>query len=370
MAAPTRTPSWPALLGQLIAGTDLDSQDTAWAMDQVMCGAATPAQMAAFVVALRAKRETPEEIAGLAAGMLSHARRVHFPERVVDVVGTGGDQAHTVNISTMAALVTAAAGAPVIKHGNRAASSQCGAADVLEALGVAIDLGPDQVAQCVAEAGIGFCFAPLFHPAMRHAAAVRREIGISTAFNFLGPLTNPAQPEAALVGCADQRMAPVLAQVLADRGVSALVVRGDDGLDEITTTTTTSVWMVQAGVVHRDRLDPAAFGVPVSRRDDLRGGNAAANAVAVRRLLAGDPGPVRDAVLVNAAAALAAHRGLGGNLAENLSEMTQRAAQAVDSGAAAMLLKRWTSLTNHLSGAARSPVDSSSRMANSTGEDR
>ncbi|MBV9728947.1 MAG: anthranilate phosphoribosyltransferase, partial [Pseudonocardiales bacterium] len=244
MVASSRSCSWPALLGQLIAGTDLDAQDTTWAMDQVMSGVATQAQIAAFMVALRAKGETPAEIAGLADGMLSHAYRVQVPQRAVDVVGTGGDQAHTVNISTMAALVTAAAGAPVIKHGNRAASSQCGAADVLEALGVALDLGPEQVARCVAEAGIGFCFSPLFHPAMRHAAAVRREIGIPTAFNFLGPLINPAQPDAALVGCADLRMAPVMAQVLADRGVSALVVRGDDGLDEITTTTTTSVWVV------------------------------------------------------------------------------------------------------------------------------
>jgi len=353
MAAPTRASGWPALLTQLIAGTDLDSQDTTWAMDQVMSGAATPAQVAAFVVALRAKRETPAEIAGLAAGMLSHARRINLPQRAVDVVGTGGDQAHTVNISTMAALVTAAAGAPVIKHGNRAASSQCGAADVLEALGVAIDLGPEQVAHCVAEAGIGFCFAPLFHPAMRHAAAVRREIGISTAFNFLGPLTNPAQPEAALVGCANQRMAPVLAQVFADRGISALVVRGDDGLDEITTTTTTSVWAVEAGVVRRNQVDPAVLGVPVGRREDLRGGNAAANAVAVRRLLAGNPGPIRDAVLLNAAAALVTYRGLSGNLQEDLAEMTQCAAQAVDSGAAAALLERWARLTRELSGSSR-----------------
>ncbi|MBW0009016.1 MAG: anthranilate phosphoribosyltransferase, partial [Pseudonocardiales bacterium] len=174
MVAPTRSLGWPALLGQLIAGTDLDAQDTTWVMDQVMSGVATQAQIAAFVVALRVKGETPAEIAGLADGMLSRARRVRVPQRAVDVVGTGGDHAHTVNISTMAALVTAAAGAPVVKHGNRAASSQCGAADVLEALGVAIDLGPERVARCVAEVGIGFCFAPLFHPAMRHAAVVRR----------------------------------------------------------------------------------------------------------------------------------------------------------------------------------------------------
>jgi anthranilate phosphoribosyltransferase len=350
-SAPDR--SWPVLLGQLVAGTDLDAQDTTWAMDQVMSGVATQAQIAAFVVALRVKGETPAEIAGLADGMLSHACRVHVPQRAVDVVGTGGDHAHTVNISTMAALVTAAAGAPVVKHGNRAASSQCGAADVLEALGVAIDLGPEQVARCVAEAGIGFCFAPRFHPAMRHAAAVRREIGIPTAFNFLGPLINPAQPGAGLVGCADLRMARVMAQVLADRGVSALVVRGDDGLDEITTTTTTSVWVVDGAAVRRDQLDPAALGVPVARREDLRGGDAATNADAVRRLLAGGRGPVRDAVLLNAGAALAAHRGVTGDLIGDLREMTQRAAQAIDSGAAGVLLERWTRLTIQLSPAVR-----------------
>ncbi len=357
MVASLRSRSWPVLLTQLIAGMDLDSQDTTWAMEQVMSGQATPAQVAAFVVALRVKGETPAEIAGLAEGMLSHARRVHLPQRAVDVVGTGGDQAHTVNISTMAALVTAAAGAPVIKHGNRAASSQCGAADVLEALGVAIDLGPEQVAQCVAEAGIGFCFAPVFHPAMRYAAGVRREIGISTAFNFLGPLTNPAQPGTALVGCADLRMAPVIAQVLADRGIDALVVRGDDGLDEITTTTTTSIWVVSAGGVRRDRMDPAALGVPVSRRDDLRGGDAAANADAVRCLLAGQPGPVRDAVLLNAAAALVAYHGVSADPLDALPGMTQRAAEAVDSGAAGALLERWTSLTHALSAAQREPGD-------------
>jgi anthranilate phosphoribosyltransferase len=353
MAAPTRSRSWPALLTQLIAGTDLDSQDTLWAMDQVMSGGATQAQIAAFVVALRVKGETPAEIAGLADGMLSHSCRVYVPQRAVDVVGTGGDQAHTVNISTMAALVTAAAGAPVVKHGGRAASSQCGAADVLEALGVAIDLGPEQVAQCVAEAGIGFCFAPLFHPTMRHVAGMRREIGIPTAFNFLGPLTNPAQPDAGLVGCADLRMAPVMAQVLADRGDSALVVRGDDGLDEITTTTTTSVWVVDGGVVRRDQVDPAALGLPVARREDLRGGDVAVNADAVRRLLAGDTGPVRDAVLLSAAAALVAHRGSTADLMGDLREMAPPAAEAVDSGAAAALLGRWAKLSTELSASAR-----------------
>jgi anthranilate phosphoribosyltransferase len=341
--------SWSALLTRLIAGMDLDAEDTAWAMDQMMTGSATSAQIASFLVVLRVKGETPAEIAGLADGMLSHARRVRVPVRALDVVGTGGDQAHTVNISTMTALVTAAAGAPVVKHGNRAASSKCGTADVLEELGVAIDLGPEQVAQCVAELGIGFCFAPLFHPAMRHAIGVRREIGVPTAFNFLGPLINPAQPDAGLVGCADLRMAPVMAQVLANRGVSALLVRGDDGLDEITTTTTTSVWVINGGTVRRDQLDPATLGVPVARREDLRGGDAATNADVVRRLLAGDPGPVRDAVVLNSAAAIATHHRLTGDLVGDLMGTTQRAADAIDSGAAATLLERWTRLTVELS---------------------
>ncbi|MGH3796347.1 MAG: anthranilate phosphoribosyltransferase [Pseudonocardiaceae bacterium] len=353
MAKTPGTRSWPALLTHLIAGANLDSGDTAWAMNQVMSGEATSAQVAAFVVALRAKGETPAEITGLARGMLSHARRVQVPGRAVDVVGTGGDRAHTVNISTMAALVTAAAGAPVVKHGNRAASSQCGATDVLEALGVAVDLGPQEVTRCVAEVGIGFCFAPLFHPALRHSAGLRREIGVPTAFNFLGPLTNPAQPDAALVGCADLRMAPVMAQVLADRGVTALLVRGDDGLDEITTTTTTSIWIIDGGVVRHDRLDPAELGVPAGRPEDLRGGDAAANAEAVRRLVAGEPGPVRAAVLLNAAAALTAYRGLTGDLVADLAAAMQRAAAAIDSGAAATLLERWAKLTTELSATPR-----------------
>ena len=346
MTAGTR--SWPALLTRLLAGVDLGAEDTGWAMDQVMSGAATPAQVAGFVVALRAKGETAAELGGLATAMLAHARPVSVHVRAVDVVGTGGDRAHTVNISTMAALVTAAAGAPVVKHGNRAASSQCGTADVLEALGVAIDLGPDEVATCVEELGIGFCFAPVFHPAMRHAAAPRREIGVPTAFNFLGPLTNPARPLAALIGCADERMAGVMAEVLAARGASALLVRGDDGLDEITTTTTTTVWVVAGGAVRHMSLDPAELGVAAARPEDLRGGNAAHNADVVRRLLAGEPGPVRDAVLLNAAAALAAHAGLTDDLAADLRAGAARAATALDSGAGAELLARWVERSTEL----------------------
>jgi anthranilate phosphoribosyltransferase len=348
--------TWPGLLGRLLAGSDLSADDTAWVMDRVLSGEATAAQLAGFLVALRAKGEAPAEVAGLAAAMLRHARRVTVARPAVDVVGTGGDQARTVNISTMAAVVVAAAGVPVVKHGNRAASSASGAADVLEALGVAIDLPPDAVAASVEQAGIGFCFAPVFHPAMRHTGPVRRELGVPTAMNVLGPLTNPAQPPAALVGSADARLAPVLAAVLADRDASALVVRGDDGLDELTTTTTSTAWVVGGGEVRRETVDPAALGVPVATRDDLRGGDAAANAAVFRRLLAGEGGHVRDAVLLNAAGALVAFDGVAAgppaDLHAALSAGLVRAADAVDSGAAERLLARWTEVSTQLRGAA------------------
>ena len=344
--------TWPGLLGRLLAGHDLDAADTAWVMDRVLSGEATAAQLAGFLVGLRAKGESPAEVAGLAAAMLRHARRVTLPRPAVDVVGTGGDQARTVNISTMAAVVVAAAGVPVAKHGNRAASSASGAADVLEALGVAIDLPPDAVAASVADAGIGFCFAPVFHPAMRHTGPVRRELGVPTAMNVLGPLTNPAQPPAALVGCADARLAPVLAEVLAGRGAAALVVRGDDGLDELTTTTTSTVWVVGAGAVRRETVDPAALGLAPATREDLRGGAPAENAAAFRRVLGGARGPVRDAVLLNAAGALVAFDGVAGgppaDLHAALAAATDRAAAAVDSGAADELLTRWAEVSTRL----------------------
>jgi len=270
VTVPVGAPSWPGLIGRLLAGQDLAADDTEWAMDQVMSGEASPAQVAGFVVALRAKGETAPEIAGLATAMLAHARSVSVPGPVVDIVGTGGDGAHTVNISTMSAVVMAAAGARVVKHGGRAASSQSGSVDVLEALGVPVDLGPEAVARCVDEVGIGFCFAQVFHPAMRHAGPVRGQLGVPTAFNLLGPLTNPARPGAALIGCADVRFAPILAEVLAARGDRAVVVRGDDGLDEVTTATTTTVWHAGPGGVRVETLDPTSLGVPVSTADDLR----------------------------------------------------------------------------------------------------
>ncbi|EWC61407.1 Anthranilate phosphoribosyltransferase [Actinokineospora spheciospongiae] len=341
-------PSWPGLLNRLIERADLTEADTTWAMGQIMSGSATPAQIAGFAVALRAKGETPQEIAGMAAGMLAHARLVHVDGHAVDVVGTGGDQAHTVNISTMAAITAAAAGVPVVKHGNRAASSQCGTADVLEELGVAIELSPDAVATCVREVGIGFCFAAVFHPAFRVTGPPRRELGIPTVFNVLGPLTNPAKPTAGLVGCANLRMAPLVAEVFAGRGASVLVVRGEDNLDEITTTTTTRAWVVSGGVVREERIDPARLGVSPATPADLRGGDAAFNAAVVRDLVAGKPGPVRDAVLLNAAGAIAAFRGFTGDLHADLEAGLGQAAHALDSGAGATLLDRWTATSRRL----------------------
>jgi len=343
--------SWPSVLGRLVDGIELPSADAAWAMDEIMAGAATAAQIAAFGVAMRTKGETPGEVAGLAGAMLARARLVEVEDDAVDVVGTGGDRSNTVNISTMAALVVAAAGVPVVKHGNRAASSKSGTADVLEALGVAIGLGPDGVTRCVAELGIGFCYAPVFHPALRHAAGPRREIGIPTVFNVLGPLTNPGRPRAGLIGCAYERMAPVMAEVFAGRGSSVLVVRGDDGLDEITTTSTTTVRVVTAGAVRTEVLDPGDLGIARASIEELRGGDATRNAAVVRALFDGQRGPVRDAVLLNAAGALAAHTGLAEiSLVDAVAAQLARAGAAIDSGAAAGLLGRWAQRSTQLAG--------------------
>ena len=307
--------TWPNLTGALLRGTELSTEDTAWAMAEIMSGAATPVQIASFAIALRAKGETAAELAGLVSAMLAVATRVELPAEIraaaTDVVGTGGDRAHTVNISTMAALVVAGAGVRVVKHGNRAASSACGAADLLEHLGLPLDLSAAGVARCVQEAGIGFCFAATFHPGFRHAGATRREMGVPTAFNFLGPLTNPAQPRSGAVGCADARMAGVMAGVFAGRGDSVLVMRGEDGLDEFTTAAPTRVWAVREGTVTELVIDAVDLGVPRSKDGDLRGADVEYNAAVARRVLAGETGPVRDAVVLNAAAALAAQAGLG-----------------------------------------------------------
>ena len=337
------------MLSALLTGTDLTTADTAWAMGEVMAGDATPAQVAGFAVALRAKGETAAEVAGLVEVMLEQAAPVQVTGRVVDTCGTGGDRANTVNVSTMAALVVAGAGIPVVKHGNRAASSACGSADLLEHLGVAVDLPPAAVGPCLERAGIAFCFAPVFHPGMRHAAVPRRDLGVPTVFNILGPLTNPARPAAQAVGVSDTRLAPVMAGVLAARGTDALVFRGDDGLDELTTTGPSTVWVVRDGTVEQTSFDPVSLGIARASLQDLRGGDVTVNAGAARDLLAGALGPVRDAVLLNAAAALAAHAAGPGDLTSRLRDGLDRAAAALSDGRAGALLDRWVEVSQALS---------------------
>jgi anthranilate phosphoribosyltransferase len=340
-----QVPTWPGLLNSLLKGSDLGAEDTAWAMDRIMSGEATNAQIAAFAVALRAKGETVEEVTGLVRTMYEHATTIEVPGPTVDVVGTGGDGARTVNISTMSAIVVAGTGARVVKHGNRAASSAAGASDVLERLGVNLELPPKRVAEVAEEAGITFCFAVKFHPALRHVAQARAELGIRTAFNFLGPLTNPARVGAQATGVADGRMAPIMAGVLADRGVSALVFRGDDGLDELTTTSTSRVWRVHGGTVTEETFDPRDVGLDLVPVEALRGGDPEYNAAVARRLLEGERGPVRDAVLLNAAAGLVALAPAPGPLAPQLATAMTKAAEAIDSGAAAATLDRWSAAT-------------------------
>lgn len=344
--------SWPEILGALTDGVDLTAEEAAWAIDEIFSDNATSAQIAAFGVAIKMKGPTATELSGLAQGMLAHARRVSLDIGAVDIVGTGGDRSGTVNISTMSSVVVAAAGVPVVKHGNRAASSKSGGADVLEALGVRIALAPDAVVQCVREVGIGFCFAPLFHPALRFAGPARKEIGIPTVFNVLGPLTNPAQPGAGLIGCAFADLVPVIAGAFAARGTNTLVVRGNDGLDEITTADTTDVWVVTGGQTHETTIDPVRLGIDRVDPQALRGGDATVNAAIAREMFDGATGPVRDAVLLNSAAAIVAYEltpaSAGADIHDLLCPALERVAVAVDSGAATALLDRWVKVSNEL----------------------
>lgn len=335
--------TWPNVLTGLIAGRDLDADAARWAMDQILAGDATPVQIAGFAVALRAKGETVDELSGLAQAMLDRATPILLPSDAVDVVGSGGDRANTVNVSTMAALVAAAAGVPVVKHGNRAASSACGTADCLEALGVALTVPPEAQARVLEQVGIVFLFAPLYHPSLRHAGTARKELGVQTAFNFLGPLANPARPQAQAVGVANPDLAPRVAGVIAARGHRGLVFHGGDGLDELTTTTHSRVWVIGDRQVTQTTLDPADLGLARSRPADLVGADPAHNAQVVRDVLAGSPGPIRDIVLLNAAAAMLAHATPAAQapVADQLAPHLARAAEAVDSGAATALLERW-----------------------------
>lgn len=334
------------LLSRLVEHEDLTASETASVMDQILTDSASPVAMAAFLAALRVKRETPEEVAGLAAAMLEHAVRFTVPTRSVDIVGTGGDGAHTVNISTMASLVIAGAGLTVVKHGNRAATSKSGSADVLAELGVRLDLPVDRVKELATEVGITFCFAQVFHPSMRFAMPIRKEIGVPTTFNILGPLTNPAQPESTAIGSSSMRVSPVLAGVIAQQGREALVFHGDDGLDELAATGGATVWEVRAGEVSELRLDPVRdLGLPQISIEDLRGGEPAENAAIARAMLAGEAGAVRDTVILNAAAGMVADATLpgtsSGSIVERLRAGMEHAARSIDEGSASDVLDRW-----------------------------
>jgi anthranilate phosphoribosyltransferase len=329
---------WPVVLGTLMEGGSLDRDVSRATMAEILDGAASPAQISAFVVALRMKGETVEELAGMVDAMLDASERVPLDPALgaIDVVGTGGDRAHTINVSTISALVVAGAGGKVCKHGNRAASSACGAADLLEALGVAIELGPEGVARCVVEAGMGFCFAPRYHPAMRHAGPSRRDLGIPTAFNILGPLSNPGRVRRYLIGVADLRMAERMAGVLRANGAErALIVHGGDGLDELTTTGPSNVVELRDGEVTSWDVDPEALGIRRADREDLVGGDAATNADLARRVLAGESGPHRDIITLNAGAGLVV-----AGLYDDLPAGMEAARTALDSGAAVGALAR------------------------------
>lgn len=350
MTARPKVRHWPTLLDTLLNGGGLTSDDTDWAMRQIMAGEVGAAALSGLLIALRAKGETVDEVEGLTRAMLREAVPLPVPGPVLDIVGTGGDGSHSVNISTMSAIVAAGAGARVVKHGNRSASSRCGSADVLEELGVVLDLPAHEVAEVADEAGITFCFAPVFHPALRHAAAPRRELGVRTVFNLLGPLCNPAAPAAQAVGVAAPDALALVAGVLARRGTSALVFRGDDGMDELTVTTTSRVWTVHGGRAREEVFDPRALGFPPARVEDLRGGDRRHNARVAREVFDGARGPVRDAVVLSAAAGLAALRPSPAPLADRLAEGARQAREAIDSGAAAGVLERWAAVTGKRAG--------------------
>jgi len=343
--------TWPDILQRLSFDEDLDAADTAWMLDEVFNGRATDAQLGAFLMGMQTKGATALEVAGMVETMLSHAQPLSIPGRAVDIVGTGGDKANTVNISTMAALVIAGTGLRVVKHGSRAATSTTGSSDVLAALGIKLDVSPARVVEILNEVGITFCFAPTFHPAMRFAGPVRKELGIPTIFNVLGPLTNPAQPSASAIGASSEHLAPVMAEVLAMRGRNAIVFRNDDGLDELAATSTTTVWEVRDGSVTRSTIDAVEDlglrAIPVSA---LAGGESNENAAVVRSVLAGESGPVRETVIANAALALAADGTLPGTaegtLIDRLRSGMRAASYAIDSGAADATFQRWAAATH------------------------
>lgn len=344
------TPTWSACISKIQSGLDLEPFEIQSVMREILSGSANTEGIKEFLLALKNKGETSEEVGALVAEMYAHSAPINISERAVDTVGTGGDGANTINISTTAAIVAAAAGVRVVKHGSRAVSSKSGASDFLEALGVVPGLDGKGVERTVAELGIGFCFAPVFHPSMRFAAPARKELGVATIFNILGPLSNPAKPKAAAIGVANDRMHLVMAQVLAEKGCDGFVFRGDDGLDEITLATTTSVLSIGRAEISSDRIDAKDFGLDNAPVEALVGGDAQENARISRAIFSGERGAPRDAVLLNAAAAIAAFEGdLDVDIKVRLTAGLQRAVKAIDSGDATILLEKWAALTQKIS---------------------
>ena len=347
--------TWPEILGILLSKSDLNRGQASWAMREIMSGEASEAQVGAFMMALRAKGESVDELAGLVDVMLDHSVILDTGSNAVDIVGTGGDMIGTVNVSTMASIVTSAMGVPVMKHGSRSASGKTGSSEMLEVLGVRLDLSPERVADIFREIGITFFFAPVFHPAMRHVAPIRKQLGVPTTFNFLGPLANPAQPIATSLGVANRLVAPLMAAEVAARGRTALVFRGDDGLDELTTTAASTIWQVSSGEVRELRLDPLDLGMRRAPLELLVGGDAHENAEVARSLFAAQRGErldaIRDIVALNAAGGLVAYElakdpsRVEVSLLERFAVGVERALEAIDSGAASEKLSSWIAVS-------------------------
>lgn len=342
----SRKMTWPNILTSLLSQEDLSVDESWWAMQEMMTGNSTDAQIAGFLVGLSAKGETVGELLGMADAMLDQAVPVDFDVDALDIVGTGGDRLGTVNLSTMSSLVAVGTGARIVKHGNRGSSSTAGAADVIESLGVDLTMSRQKAGECVHDAGITFLFAQEYHPSMRYVAPARKQLGVPTAFNYLGPLSNPARVQAQALGCASERMAPLLAGVLADRGMRGLVFRGSDGRDKITTSGWSTLYEVRGGAVEYHELDPREFGIELQPVEALAGRDGHHNAAIVRALLAGERGPVRDAVLLNAAAGLTAYdKQASGHLFDRIRTNLDKAAESIDNGSAAAVLDRWVDVS-------------------------
>ena len=340
---------WDGIFKSLSDAKDLTSAQTSWAMSQILSGSAESEIIKRFLLSLKNKGESPQEVIDLVETMYQHAQLINIPDRCVDVVGTGGDGANTINISTAAAIITTAAGARTIKHGNRAATSKSGSADLLEAFGININLNAAAVAECVRKIGIGFAFAPVFHPAMKHAAQARKELGVPSIFNILGPLANPARPVAVAIGVARADLLKLVAEVLARRGCQGFVFRGDDGLDEVSVSVSTTVYVIKDGEIRLEVFDPANLGLERISIEQLKGGTAEENVAITKRIFAGERSAYREAVLLNAAASIAAFKGdLHLGVEQQFANGYVLAKQAVDSGAAAHLVERWAELSNEL----------------------